>query len=221
MEKITPADLVAMDDFASSEPLRIDLAYATPYNLLFGERIYRPDARLWLHGQLAKIVIEAARHCFEKHGLRFVLFDGLRTTNAQQKMLETERVKQNPHWLQEPRLLSPPGTGGHPRGMAIDIALEDGNGELLDMGTEFDFLAPDPSPEKNPAHREYKGHAPEVYKNRGLLTDAMMSAAAELEMPLLPLPQEWWDYRLPASIYDRFAPLSDEELPPEMRMVLG
>lgn len=146
--------------------LRTDLAYAKDDNLLFGERIYRPDAGLWLHLDLAKITENAARKIHQAHGWRLVVYDGLRTTDAQARMLRTQRVEDNPRWLEEPRLLSPPGAGGHPRGMAVDVGLEDSSGQIVDMGTPFDFLAPSPEAAHNPAHRDYPGLTPEAAHNQ-------------------------------------------------------
>jgi zinc D-Ala-D-Ala dipeptidase len=217
---IPAADLVDMTPWHESGLLRIELAYAQGDNLLFGEPVYRPGARLWLHRRLAGVV-EAAAALAAKAGYRLVLYDGLRTTTAQARMLETQKVKDNPHWLEEPRLLSPPGAGAHPRGMAIDVALETPEGRLLDMGTDFDFLARDPGPDHNPAHRLYTHMTPDVRKNRALLDEFMLSAGGQAGEELFPLPQEWWDYRLPPSVYEHYAPLGDEDLPPAMRMVQG
>jgi D-alanyl-D-alanine dipeptidase len=219
MQSINPETLRSMNALSGRYPIKVDLAYARPDNLLFGEQIYRSTAELWLHEDLAAIVIEAAQRCHDRTGYQFVLYDGLRTVDAQEKMLHTRRVQQNPHWLEEPRLLSPPGQGGHPRGMAIDIVLENQNGSLVDMGTPFDFLAHNPSPDTNMAHRDYPGLSPEVIANRAILTNAMTHAARSLNLPLLPLPQEWWDFRLPADVYNQYAPLRDRDLPPHMRMV--
>lgn len=214
-QAINPASLVEMDAF-SGPALRVECAYARDDNLLFGERIYRADAKLWLHGDLARIILKAAEIA-EKSGYRLILYDGLRTVESQEKMLRTDRVKKNPQWLEEPRLLSPPGAGAHPRGMAIDLSLETAAGGLLDMGTPFDFLAASPTPEHNPAHRLHP-QTSEVARNRALLDDFMRGASENLNMPLFFLPQEWWDYRLPAEIWQDYAPLHDRGLPPEMRM---
>lgn len=216
MKRLSPDDFVQIK---TGENLRVELAYAREDNTLFGERIYRKDARLFLHRDLAQIVSAAAKNIRAKHGLCLVVYDGLRTTEAQEKMLRTKRVRENPHWLKEPRLLSPPGAGGHPRGMAVDIALETLDGDVLDMGTPFDFLAENAAAEHNPAHRLYSGLSAEVKKNRRLLDEAMRSAAAALGLELFPLPQEWWDFRFPPSVYEQYASLSDKDLPPEMRLV--
>ena len=211
MKTIPHEKLICMHDFVATHPLVMDVAYAREDNYLFGERVYRPDARIWLYEDLAQVVLRAAEIAHEKDSVRFVLYDGLRTVDAQEKMLKTNRVADNPHWLQEPRLLSPPGAGGHPRGMAIDIGLMDEADELLDMGTVFDDLS-------EAAHRDYPVSA-EVAANRALLTDAMVQAAEALGVPLLPLPQEWWDFRLLPEISKQYVPLRDSDLPPEMRMV--
>ncbi len=42
--------------------------------------------------------------------------------------------------------------------------------------------------------------------------------AGIIKAPAIGLPQEWWDFRLPAEIFEQYAPLSDAELPPQMRM---
>ncbi|PCI55221.1 MAG: D-Ala-D-Ala dipeptidase [Alphaproteobacteria bacterium] len=214
---IQPQDLVCMNEFASMHHYRVDLAYAQDDNLLFGERIYREDAKLWLHVSLAKIVKKSATYCFENHKLRFILYDGLRTTDAQEAMMKTQRALDNPHWLEKARLLSPPGAGGHPRGMAIDIGLETLDGELIDMGTAFDYLSEDP--EKNPAHRAFP-HNQDVIDNRKILDDSMKQAATSLNMPLLLLPEEWWDFRLPPDIYEQYEPLSENDLPAHMRLTI-
>lgn len=220
MRNIQPTSLINMSSLPDAGRMyKIELAYAKNDNLLFGERIYNPAANLYLHEDLASIVMKAANICLQEHNARFILYDGLRTIEAQQKMLGTKRVRENPHWLEEPRLLSPPGTGGHPRGMAIDIGLEDLNGNLIDMGTEFDFLAKNPHENFNPAHRFYKNLSDEVIKNRKKLDNSMARAAEELNLPISPLPQEWWDFRFPADFYNQYAPISENDMPEDMRLL--
>lgn len=219
--------MVSMTALSQEEPFNVHLAYARDDNLLFGERIYAPHAQLWLFKPLADVVVTAARLCAGRSDARFVLYDGLRTVDAQAAMLKTRRVKDNPHWLGDlglgdpaqgkSPLLSRPGTGGHPRGMAIDIGLAGADGTLLDMGCPFDYLADDPAPEHNPAHRDYQGLSDEVRKNRALLDGCMAEASAKQLLTVEPLAQEWWDFRLPRSFYKDFPPLSEADLPAYMR----
>lgn len=222
---IDPSELVPMDSYAGEYPLRVELVYAQADHKdnMFKEAIYRPDARLWLHRDLADIVTRASKLIYEQHGYKMLLFDGLRTIDAQEKIMETAIVKANPHWLTEPdRLFSPAGKGGHPRGMAIDITLETEDWAELDMGTAFDALpSAGAEPDVNPAHRDSTLISAEAGHNRDIMTGFMMLAAKELGLPLYPLAVEWWDFRFPAEYYDQYAPLSDADLPEEMRMVAG
>lgn len=219
VKKILPSDLVPMDIFEDDFPIKIQLVYQKdePPNI-FG-KIYHENARLWLHSDLATIVLSASQR-LEAYSL--VLYDGLRTSDAQALMGESDIVKANPQWLEEPgRLLSPPGGGAHPRGMAIDLSLRDEQGKLVDMGTDFDYLAGNSSSAHNRAHREYANLGADVLRARKILHDAMVSSARDLDLPLLPLPQEWWDFRFPRDYYEQFAPLSDHDLPADMRMTNG
>lgn len=216
---IPPSALVALDDVAAGHPVRFDLVYARadhPHNM-FGCAIYRPDARMWCHAELAPIILRAADLCWAKSKYIFELKDCLRTVEAQEMMRDTDIVRANPRWLEEPnRLLSPPGRGGHPRGMAIDIILTTEAGDIVDMGTPFDYFTKDRS--INPAARAYREFSPEILQNRQLLEDCMMQAAAEAGRELLPLPQEWWDFRFPYAYSNLYAPIRDRDLPAEMRM---
>jgi zinc D-Ala-D-Ala dipeptidase len=219
LKSIPVSDLVCMDEHAERCGFHVNLAYARTDNLLFGERLYRTDARLYLHKDLAAVVCRAAQICRKTHNARFILYDGLRTTDAQTRMLQTRRVRENPHWLEEPRLLSPPGAGGHPRGMAIDIGLEDLRGNLLDMGTPFDFLAENAHPDHNPAHRAHPNLSEAARANRHKLDESMREAGQSLNTTIFPLPQEWWDFRLPPEVFNTYTPISESDLPPDLRLL--
>lgn len=216
---ILPGDLIALDSFVNDYPLKVDLVYARadhPENV-FGTAIYRHDARMWAHREMVPVILTAAEICYRHSGFIFELKDCLRTVEAQSLMLETDIVKRHPQWLEEPeRLLSPPGKGGHPRGMAVDIILVDKNGDKLDMGTPFDYLTPNPA--HNPAARAYRDFPAAIIENRMILESAMLQAARETNTPVLPLPQEWWDFRFMPATSNAYAPISDRDLPADMRM---
>jgi D-alanyl-D-alanine dipeptidase len=220
MKRISDQDLIIFDKFQEIYPVRIDLVYAKPDHPenLFGS-IYHRAARMVGHKDLAAITFLAAKRLFEDHGWRVVIKDCLRPIEAQALMCETDIVKAHPHWLQEPRFLSSPGQGGHPRGMAIDLTVEDEKGAAVDMGTVFDHFGPAPDEEVNSAHRNYKYMRDHVRKNREILERAMVQAATDLGFPLLPLPQEWWDFRLPKEYTASFVPISDQDLPQFLKMM--
>lgn len=221
LKQITPADLVALDDYVGKHPIRVDLVYAQPEHPdnMFKCGIYKRGAKAWAHRDFAPIVLRAADICFAKSKYLFEIKDCLRPVEAQAAMMETDIVKANPHWIQEPnRLLSPPGKGGHPRGMAVDIVLVTEGGDEIDMGTPFDYLTPDRA--NNPAARAYTNFSAEVLSNRKLLEDCMMQAAKEAGKDMLPLPQEWWDFRFPYAYSNLYKPVSDKLLPPGMQMMV-
>ncbi len=201
---IRNSDLICMDDYADDYGYRVDLVYAREDNLLFGERIYKKDAKLWLYKDLAKVVFKASEQCFREKNIRFILYDGLRTIEAQKAMIQTKRVLDNPQWIEKPRMLSLAGEGGHPRAMAIDIGLEYSNGVLIDMGSDFDCFS-------KKSHRDYR-HDKNIQYNRNILNSYMERAAKFLGIPLFLLPQEWWDFRLPVEIYEQYAPISESNI---------
>ncbi len=218
LKTVPISDLIDMHALREQYGFVISLDYAKHDNNLFKEQIYRPDARLWLYKDLATIILKAASVAQNKYQCRLILFDGLRTVEAQEKMLTTRRAIENPHWLEPPRLLSPPGSGAHPRGMAIDVSLIDATGTQLDMGTPFDEMCENASAKHNPAHRKYALLPNEIQKNRAKLNDCIQSAAAEQKIQLTLLDEEWWDFRLAADFYSGFSPIKETDLPVDMRL---
>lgn len=209
-----------MDMFCAHAPVRIDLVYGNPVHArnIFARALYHPQARLWLYDDLAAMTIHAAFHLHRHYGWTLVLKDGLRTVEAQQMMQETDIVQANPHWSApgERRLLSTPGNGAHPRAMAIDVGVVDGDRRDVDMGTPFDYFTSDPA--HNPAARDYRDFPDDILENRRRLEQAFVQAGAALSLDIVPLVSEWWDFRLPAALYNAQPALSDSALPPWMQM---
>lgn len=214
MDKISPADLVPMDLFEKTEPIKIDLVYANanhPRNI-FGEALYHSKARLWAHKNIAAITLIAARKLKNDHDYILEVKDCLRTTEAQTAMGKTQIVKDNPDWLEEPnRMVSPSGSGAHPRAMAIDVCVFNKDGNQIDMGTPFDDMVPE-------SYRNCATLSDEIKQNRKTLENAFMFGANKLDMDFLPLPSEWWDFRFPSKTYSLYEALSDADLPPQMQM---
>lgn len=213
-DKVPASDLVPMDRF-KAEPIKVDLVYASknhPENI-FKAELYHPSAHLSLHKDLAKIVIGAARTLYTNHQYILVLKDGLRTVDAEILATQTDAYQKNPQWREGPNvLLSKPGTGAHPRGMAIDVSLETIDGSPVDMGTVFDEMT-------EQSARDYAGFSSDTLERRAILETAFLEQAARLQLPLLPLPAEWWDFRFPRSYYEQWLPLYDTDVPPPLKMV--
>jgi D-alanyl-D-alanine dipeptidase len=212
--------LIPMDLFVGKAPVTVDLVYANPVHArnIFARALYHPSARLWLHEDLARIVLGAAWYLNVTHGWTLELKDGLRTVEAQRLMQENDLVQANPQWSEpgEKRLLSPPGAGAHPRAMAVDVCVLNDNGDEIDMGTPFDYLTRDPH--DNPAARNYTNLPDDIIRHRRQLEEGFTLSAQSLNLPIVLLSSEWWDFRFPADLYNQYEALSDAVLPPYMQM---
>ncbi|MEM9329936.1 MAG: hypothetical protein AAGA53_01345 [Pseudomonadota bacterium] len=181
--------------------------------------LYHPEATIvWAHKEIAAIVLTAGKICKKVFGWTLFVVDGLRTVEAQKQM-------QDHHY--PPLLVSTPGTGGHPRAMAIDILAVHGSsvgGKFVNMGVPFDFFSPNPEI-FNPSSRVHTAFASNFeqaalfYLNRQKLEFSMRAAADLLESKILPLEEEWWDFRLPRERYQQFMPLRERDLLPSQRLL--
>tara|TARA_R110002126_G_scaffold13118_3_gene56583 strand:- start:106135 stop:106815 length:681 start_codon:yes stop_codon:yes gene_type:complete len=221
MEKIKISDLVHMDGHNGLYVADVVYADAAHPDNVFGCALYRSGAQIYLHRRLADIVVKAAVAAKED-GLTLVVKDGLRPMEAQAAMGESPIAKLHPEWLVAPRLISPPGAGGHPRGMAVDVTLFDAKvGGALDMGTPFDCFPEHKDAGIWPAHRAYVDLPQICLDNRARLDRYMEGAAAVCAEKLLALPAEWWDYRFYPEESALYEPLSDLDLPDNMRLCIN
>ena len=216
-------DLVPMDLFIDNYPIAIDILYRQPNRPEnhFG-KVYRDDARLWLHRDLAAVTLlasQAAKHHFD---WQINLFDGLRTTTAQTVMFGTDKVKSKSAEWQE-TFISSPGTGSHPRGLAIDC-YPTLNDRSVNMGTVTNYLADDEA--NNPAARFYLDfgeNRDEIFANRFKLKTVFQWATHHLGHSLWQntlglYPDEWWHHDFYIPRRDEFPVISDVHLPKSMRM---
>ena len=220
MKKISPSDIVAIAPFCGTFPILTDLVYTDPHHAEnhFGQ-IYHRDAAIQGHRDMVKIVLLAAYRLYMEQSWTLIVKDCLRPVEAQALMVETEIVKANPHWLIEPRFLSSPGQGGHPRGMAVDLDALDRRGRSVDFGRKFDHFSSATDKNSNPAHRDYPHLSETAKANRRILTEAMIRAASDFNLPMLPLPQEWWDFRFPSTYTNEYQAISNADLLPHQKMI--
>jgi|GEM_PF-5391616 len=146
-------------------------------------------------------------HCpaFIPSGMKMRLYDCLRPIEAQ-TFMKTFKDRLNI----DHNMLSDPGTGGHPRAMAIDCALVPKNAPYavcpIDYGTAFDdlnFITLENGEKIAHAHRNNQQYISfSAKQNRLQLEVIMQKAALAAKVPLMPLPQEWWDFRLPKNNND-------------------
>jgi D-alanyl-D-alanine dipeptidase len=223
MQKLDYHDFVPVNAFAEliADPVYSFAGNTSPESPLTNQfpGLYSPDAKIvWGHKNLIAIAVLAARICKARFGWRLRVADCLRPVEAQEKM-----EKYGYH----PALVSKPGCGAHPRGMAIDLIPEvqvNGEWQMVEMGVPYDYFVDNPET-SNPAARDYTRfdtsfeEAQNIYLNRQSLEFAVRRAAAELGHAISPLPQEWWDFRFGPDIFGNFAPLRESDLPPMLRLI--
>lgn len=148
-----------------------NMAYADTVNFM-GQKIY-PCARCFLRPEAAT-ALKLANELAQKKGLRLTLFDCYRPTKYQQIMFDL---------IKDPRYVAEPKNGGsmHNKGLAVDIALSDTSGNVLDFGGEFDEFS-------ERSHLMYKNLDSGALANRVLLKDIMT------QVGFTPYPYEWWHY---------------------------
>jgi len=165
--------------------LVLDLVYATSNNFI-GKQIYQQDRAL-LHPQAATCLYHAADMAVAM-GFKLHIWDSYRSPAAQRMLWQ---------YLPDPRFVADPAIGSdHARGIAVDLTLEDENGQCLDMGTNFDEMQ----------EQSYHGRtdiSAKAQKNRLLLLGLMQLAGFVFN------PYEWWHYALPHANNYAFIELTD------------
>ena len=164
-------DTTLWSEILPHENIVLDLRYATADNFL-AERVY-DCPRCFLAPEMAKAVIQLGQVLYAR-GYRLVLFDCYRPISVQKEMWA---IKPNKNYV------TPPEKGSmHNRGLAVDMGLADLDGNLLEMGSDFDEFAKE-------SHWTFP-HEPGIMERRNMLRQR-----AE-EMGLLPIRTEWWHYSL-------------------------
>ncbi|QEE51395.1 M15 family metallopeptidase [Flavobacterium alkalisoli] len=171
---------IVMKDTANWAEIKMDtldmvnkMAYADTANFM-KQKIY-PCARCFLRPEVAE-ALEKANMLANAKNLKLVIFDCYRPYGYQQKMYEI---------VNNPKYVAPPGKGSnHNRGAAVDLSLADENGDLLDMGNEFDDFS-------SLSHYMSDKISEKAQNNRKLLRVIMNEAG------FTPYDNEWWhfDYR--------------------------
>lgn len=146
------------------------MAYADTANFMHA-KIY-PCARCFLRPEVAD-ALERANEIAKDKGYKVVVFDCYRPYGYQKVMYEI---------VNNPKYVAPPGKGSnHNRGAAVDITLADENGELLDMGNEFDDFS-------ELSQFDNRSISKRAQKNRKLLRTIMVKAG------FTPYNNEWWHF---------------------------
>ncbi len=162
------AEITKMDgDF------HFDLRYATDNN--FTKKVIYDCARCFLRPKVKAELLKFQQHMKQEFGHGVLLFDCYRPRPYQQRLWDI---------VPDERFVGNPAKGSmHNRGMAVDIALTDKDGNILDFGTDFDHFGP------AAFHSADASKVSEAaVKNRLLLKNEIGKYG------FLPITSEWWHY---------------------------
>lgn len=173
-DKVNDTTFVNLKSY--SDAFIYDMKYATDDNFLKA-KVY-DCSECFLRLKTVKALIKANTKLTRK-GYTIKIYDCYRPLDIQKKMWE---IVPNPKYVANPK------TGSiHNRGGAVDISLVTLQGEVVDMGTDFDFFG-----EK--ASHLHQDLPKDVLQNRKLLKSVMISAGFNS------FDSEWWHYNLKAGL---------------------
>ena len=172
--------------------LRMDLRYGT-FNNVTGHDLYCGVQRAFIHKD-ALPKLKRAIKIMEREmpGATLVIFDASRPLYAQSALKRT--VAGTPY----SNFVSSGVTGGlHNYGLALDLSITDSEGNLLDMGTDFDSFERCAG-EVGEADALQSGRLTELQvSNRKILRSIMTRAG------FVPLGSEWWHFNAYTRAYTK------------------
>ena len=177
----------------------VDLKYSGTDNFL-GIDFYGELVNAFVQPELLKKLMKAYDILQqEKPGYTFIVYDAVRSKEAQQFMWDSVDVPVNiKHWY----VANPQRGSIHNYGMAIDVSIVDSVGNTLDMGTDFDYFGELAHPNKTSYYYNSGQLTKEQYDNRNLLLSVMSRAGFYVSTT------EWWHYN--ASSLDYAKSLMDK-----------
>lgn len=130
----------------------------------------------------------------QKPGFTFIIYDAVRSTEAQQLMWDSLDV---PPEIKFWYVANPQKGSIHNYGMALDISIVDDLGNVLDMGTKFDFFGELAYPNKTDYFHNTGELSNEQYNNRQLLFNIMSEASLYVSKT------EWWHFSAASLNYSK------------------
>ncbi|MCF8169083.1 MAG: M15 family metallopeptidase [Rhodoferax sp.] len=173
-------DFVGLGDIAGIE---VDLRYASSANF-FGKNLYAFLDCAWLHKDAAHALARAAEALqAARPDYRLLVLDAMRPQRVQQMLWD---VLQATHLRQ---YLADPANGSiHSFGMAVDVTLQDSEGQEVDMGSGFDEMSERSHPEFEAQLLSQGQLTCQHVAHRQLLRGAMLHAG------FMGIPHEWWHF---------------------------
>lgn len=180
-KKLIDVGLVNIQEIDST--IKVDLRYSSLNNFLNAD-VYGDLSRCYLRKEAALKLAQAQRYLKQKFpGHSLLIFDGARPRSVQYKMWE---IFEGPD---KQKYVANPQSGSiHNYGAAVDLTIVDDKGNLLDMGTEFDFFGKLAQPRYEEKFLKEGKLNEKQLSNRKLLREAMTKAGFQY------IQSEWWHF---------------------------
>ena len=150
MRKAGLVDIQSLDD-----EIEVLLKYATEDNFV-GQNMYGTLRKAFFRPHFAKKIVEAQRLLRERHpNYSLLIYDAARPLSVQKRMRKA--VEGTPLTA----YVADGARGGrHNYGVAVDLTIIDGNGQILDMGAPFDHFGREAwiGTDKNTTLASYKAY---------------------------------------------------------------
>ena len=176
-------------DIASIDPsIKVELKYGTTDNFMH-RVMYSMSDRAFAEENLARAV-SAAQQLLKiiNPSLSIIVYDAARPISIQRMMFDSVKGTPSERYVANP--YDKIRGGYHNYGLAVDIAIVDEQGKMLDFGTGYDSFSELAHP-GNEAVLVNKGLiSMQAYENRMLLY------YITAKQGLLPYEFEWWHYQL-------------------------
>jgi D-alanyl-D-alanine dipeptidase len=182
-QHIIDAGLINMQTIDSS--IVVDLKYSTNDNFL-GIDVYGDFDKCYLQKDVAEKLKMASFYLRSKFPYyKLIVFDAVRPRSIQVKMWDTINI---PLKIRSQYLANPANGSLHSYGAAVDISIIDDKGNLLDMGTKYDYFGELAYPRKEEIlKKEGKLNYTQLF-NRKLLREVMEKSGFFVATT------EWWHF---------------------------
>ncbi|MBK8474542.1 MAG: hypothetical protein IPL33_21500 [Sphingobacteriales bacterium] len=164
--------------------LRTNLAYSQPDNFI-GQTLYADLTACYVLPRTAQMLAKAqvALHAVHPQ-YDLLLLDCARPRRVQRELWNAVR-----HDARLRRYVAPPTSGSlHNFGAAVDVTISDQDGNLLDMGTPYDFMGDLAQPRHHQRFLQ-SGQLSQTQVNNRLLLRRVMRQAG-----FLSIETEWWHF---------------------------
>ena len=163
--------------------VRLDLRYASQRNLC-GRDLYGGEREAWLHQEAWDGLCVAGQRLRQTSpGWRLRIYDAIRPVSVQVQLYA--QVMGSP---QQAYVADPAQGSVHNYGFALDLGLEDADGQELDLGTAFDSFDPLAQPQLEQAFLAQGQLSAEALALRRRLAEVMRAGGFRQH------PMEWWHF---------------------------